>query len=649
MNELSLVILNEDLQKVNETIIKHGCLHPFKIDMLGDWAKKLDGFSTASSLEEHRGIEKKIDALCAKVNVDLDYDPSKFESIKDQIEKFKADDIFRQIIDFEIQIKSIDDKNTQLDEQLLTAQDINSRYNMFRDIIGLPKNQSFTILEQVTGKIPSANLNSLQDGLSNHPHLLIPVRQAEPWTIIILYTLKRETISIKKLLEKINFQAVSLEAELQGSPEQILDKLNKNIDRLKKEKIELQEKKKKLYETIKSNIVMYGYYVHYNSLLLKSQTYFKKTSKTCIITGWVPGDNLHDLLADIKKVTNNRCYYSVKNPVEDQKDYNKIPFKFKNNKLVQPFELLIKAYGIPNYAAINPTPFFALTFLLMFGFMFADVGHGAILLACGLYFLLKKSFKSTIKQVGLLLVLCGSSAVVFGFMFGSIFGNEELIHPVWLHPMHNIDTMLKISLFFGITMISGGIIINVINFIITKKWSEAIFNKTGLVSGLIYWGLIGLIVKTLVFKHTVPGWLWLLVVGLPIIILFFKAPFEKITGSQSHHEEGVFAYLMDTVFEIVEIFMAYIANTFSFIRVGAFALSHVGLFFAIFSLAEMLRQGSLGGVWATIIIILGNILVLVLEGMIVTIQTIRLEYYEFFSKFFPGEGTLYKPLSIKDK
>ena len=198
-------------------------------------------------------------------------------------------------------------------------------------------------------------------------------------------------------------------------------------------------------------------------------------------------------------------------------------------------------------------------------------------------------------------------------------------------------------------MISVGIIINVLNFIITKKWSEAIFNKTGLLSGIIYWGLIGLIVKTLVFKHTVAGWLWFLIVGLPIIILFFKAPFERIADSKSHHDEGIFAYLMDTVFEIVEIFMGYIANTFSFIRVGAFALSHVGLFFAIFSLAEMLHKGAFGGISATVVIILGNILVLVLEGMIVTIQTIRLEYYEFFSKFFPGEGTLYKPLSLKDK
>ena len=449
MNELSIVIMREDLNKVNETIIRHGCLHPFKVDMMGDWARNLDGFSTASTLEEYIGIEKKIDSLCAKINIDLVYDPSKFESLKENIFKLKATDVCRQVLDFESQIKSINDKEIQIEEQLVTAEDIINRYTMFQGALELPKTQSYSILEQFTGKIPTANLKYLQENLANHPHLLVPLKESPPWTVIILYSLKRETISVKKLLEKTNFQIATLDSEFQGSPAEMLDKLNANISRLNNEKETLAEKRKKLHEHIKNNITLFGYYIHYNTLLLKSQTYFKKTAKTCIISGWVPGDSLPGLLADIKTVTNGNYYFSVNNPVNEDRSYNQIPFKFKNNKLIQPFELLIKAYGIPNYAAINPTPFFALTFLLMFGFMFADVGHGAILTAFGLYFLFKKSSKITIKQVGLLLVLCGSSATFFGFMFGSIFGNEEIITPVWLHPMHNIDTMLKISLFFG--------------------------------------------------------------------------------------------------------------------------------------------------------------------------------------------------------
>ncbi|MCD6460176.1 hypothetical protein J7L67_05870 [bacterium] len=649
MKELSLVILSEDLDKVNETIIGHACLHPFKMDAMDDWAKNLDEFHTESALQEYLSVEKRIDFLCSRINFDLNYSSAVFKKIKNELVKLKTKDVSKQIIDLESQIKSLDDQDSLLDEKISNLKELNNRYSMFEEMLELPKKQSYSILDQFTGKIPSSNLKYLQDNLTRHPHLLIPVKENPPWTVVILYSLKRESISIKKLLEKSNFQQISLDTEFEGSPKDILDKVNNNILMMKKAKSDLVEKRKNLFEHIRKNIVIYGYFFHYNSLLLKAQKFFKKTDKTCVISGWVPNDMLPNLIKDIKNAVNGRCYYEIHNPVDLHRSYTQVPFKFNDNKLIKPFELLVKAYGVPNYSTINPTPFFALTFLLMFGFMFADAGHGLILVLCGLYLMLKKSFKITVRQVGLLLVLCGSSSTFFGVMFGSVFGNEKIIAPVWIYPMRNIDMILKISLFFGIGMISAGIIINVVNFILTRKWSDAIFHKTGLLSGFIYWGLLGLIVKSFVLKHNVPGWLWFLIVGVPIIILFFKAPFEKIIGQGSfQRNEGVFAYLMNTVFEIVEIFMGYIANTFSFIRVGAFALSHVGLFFAVFNLAKMLGEGSFGTIASTIIIILGNILVLVLEGMIVTIQTIRLEYYEFFSKFFPGDGTLYKPLSIQE-
>jgi V/A-type H+-transporting ATPase subunit I len=316
-----------------------------------------------------------------------------------------------------------------------------------------------------------------------------------------------------------------------------------------------------------------------------------------------------------------------------------VPVQFKHSPILKPFEMLIDAYGLPRYGSIDPTLFVAISFLIMFGAMFGDIGHGLVLALVSLY--LWKSRKENLKKAAALILYCGISSSVFGVLYGSFFGFE--FESVWIKPMENILEVFKASIMLGIVLISIGILLNIINALRDKDYGKAIFDKAGLIGGVIYWAAIGLVSRVFFYKTHVPKLYSFLIFG-GLLVLFLYPLFEAIFIKR---HASIIESFMESIVNLLELFMGYLANTVSFIRVAAFALAHAGLFLAIFSLSEMTKtNGGLGNIAAWVIIILGNILVICLEGLVVSIQSVRLNYYEFFSKFFVSGKQAYKPLAV---
>ena len=137
-----------------------------------------------------------------------------------------------------------------------------------------------------------------------------------------------------------------------------------------------------------------------------------------------------------------------------------------------------------------------------------------------------------------------------------------------------------------------------------------------------------------------PGTLALLV--LPLAAVFFH-PF---TEQREKGETPAYLLCAEGLIEVIETILGFLANTFSFLRVAAFGLAHVGLSLAVFALAEQALQLPLGLFFAGLVHLIGNLVILVLEGMIVSIQAVRLEFYEFFGKFFRGGGIRFRPLAL---
>jgi len=244
-----------------------------------------------------------------------------------------------------------------------------------------------------------------------------------------------------------------------------------------------------------------------------------------------------------------------------------------------------------------------------------------------------------VRQASALLVYCGISSIIFGGLYGSFFGIE--FRSLWIKPIENIMEIFKVSVMFGVGFISIGILINIINAMRDKDYLKALFDKAGLIGGIIYWAAIGLFTKIAMSKtHGINVYFTIISAG--VILLFLKPFIEDIFKKKKHNFPVA---LMESTIDILEVGMSYLANTVSFIRIAAFALAHAGLFIAIFELSRIVND-SAGAVLSFLVVILGNILIIFLEGLVVTIQSLRLNYYEFFSKFFMAGKEAYKPVKM---
>ena len=243
--------------------------------------------------------------------------------------------------------------------------------------------------------------------------------------------------------------------------------------------------------------------------------------------------------------------------------------------------------------------------------------------------------------MGYILIACGVSSAVFGLLYGSIFGMDGIIPALWLHPMRDILTLLGASVAFGVVVLNIGFACRLATAARSGRFREAIFDKNGIVGILLYWSLLGVIAFA-VLGGGVPGWLVLLIVML-MVALFLAGPLTNVLLRRSPIVGGsIPEQAVQAFFELFEALISYASNTLSYVRLGAFAVAHVGLSMVVFLLADMLGDG----IGAVLIIILGNIIIIGFEGLIVGIQTLRLEYYELFGKFFKGEGIPFKPLTL---
>jgi len=293
---------------------------------------------------------------------------------------------------------------------------------------------------------------------------------------------------------------------------------------------------------------------------------------------------------------------------------------------------------------VEPTPFLAIGFLVMFGLMFGDLGQGAVLVGLG-YVILRRFLRYT--DYGIILMECGVSSMIFGLLYGSFFGVEGLLPVLWFSPLKNINYFMKISLILGVGIISLGLILSFINAVRLKKGR---LPAAELLAALFYWILAALGLRYLITGALVWDYWVSIVVGavsLVLIILFIVQRLRVKPEKARPQGEGRGLHLLEGAIEVVDGTVRYVANTISFIRIAAFALAHAGLFIAVFSLAETLGRMQGGGILYWLTVALGNVVIILLEGLVVSIQTVRLEYYEFLSKFFHGGGETFTPLERK--
>ncbi len=362
-----------------------------------------------------------------------------------------------------------------------------------------------------------------------------------------------------------------------------------------------------------------------------------------IICGWIPENKRKEFLRAFEDVENIEC----KTEKEGRDSLASPPTKLKNNPLIRPYEFYVGMYGLPSYGELDPTPFVGITYTLLFGIMFGDVGQGIMLSLIGyLMWKLKKM------SLGKILVPCGLSSAVFGLVYGSVFGFEHLLDPMYramgfaekpVEVMKPATTQIIIygAVGLGVLIVLLSMVMNIVSRLKKKETVEALFSANGLCGLVLYCSLVaGLVCQMLLSLPIMNTAYVLTMIVLPLILIFMK---EYIAECVAHGKleklDSPVDYIMQNFFELFEAALSYVTNTMSFLRVGAFVLVHAGMMTVVFTLAQMSS-----GVAYVIILVLGNGLVMCLEGLLVGIQVLRLEYYEMFSRFFDGGGHAYSPV-----
>ena len=346
------------------------------------------------------------------------------------------------------------------------------------------------------------------------------------------------------------------------------------------------------------------------------------------MAGWIPRRKLSALRALLEARFHGRYWLDAREPAAE--DAANVPSLVHYPLWLQPFVPLVKSYGVPRYGEFDPTLPFAITYLLLFGAMFGDIGHG------GLIALLSLLFARKLGRMAWVGAAAGCVSMLFGLLYGSIFGYEDILEPIWLSPLHNPVHVLSVAVAFGVGFIAFTLLVNARNKWVGGHFAEALFDSTGIAGLVFYLGAVGglaSVAGAVDIAGLPENAAWMLALFGIIVVAGFKWVEAKA---------GLGERILVTAIETLETGINLFSNTLSFMRVAAFSLNHVALALAIFTLASGL---SVAGHWFTIA--LGNVVIIVLEGGIVAIQALRLMYYEGFSRFFSGDGVEFIPLQLE--
>lgn len=467
------------------------------------------------------------------------------------------------------------------------------------------------------GIVPSAHMPRLLRSLESLPHAIVPISGEH----MFILGLRKDKEKIEEILKSVFFEKLELPIKYRGEPERVAKTIELELERLNLALRNLNTKAQKLLQEKETFLNSLWQRVNWRYLSLQIKKLCGSMGSLIALSGWVPEEKRKDVEKIIDEVCEGKAVY-------EWLDSSRVneglipPTLFKNNPLLKPFENLVRLYGIPGHKDIDPTPLIALIYPLLFGFMFGDIGQGIALYV--LSFLGKKKLPS-FRGVFSLMKWCSLSSIAFGFLYGHIFGFSNIIKPIILSPMHDIHSIIITSVIIGVVLMVLGYVVSIV-----ALWSahgfgkKLLLDKHGVAGFLLFLSLISIF------------YLWGKIRGLSLLIPLIPAAMIYLGLRRENPMEGIFSPFM----MLIESF----SNIVSFIRLGAFALNHSLLFMAFLMMGQML-ESSLGSFGSIIMIALGNIIIIALEGLIVGIQALRLNLYEFFSKFFKGEGREFKPLS----
>ena len=640
--KMKLVNVIGGLSFLDDTVTALGKTGVFQPDETAEFFSDNESLIPISSVNDYQPLLDKLKELMAGAGIRPQIvDSSEYDDVStDKVKSF--------VSDTDTQLGELISVRDKLNEEIAVC---DTNIEKAQHFVGLDLDvKKIADCEYIItrfGRLPKDSYVKLQAYRENPYVEFFPCTKDDAYYWGTYVTPISEADSIDRIFSRLYFEKVDI-SDIHGTPDDYV-KQQKELKAQLSDKVKETEKDISAYsDKHKEEILKVFTAICKQHAFLSIKNHACKYRRSFVLVGWIPAEYEGQIEEALKAIN------SVEVTFTDAKDEMKHspPVKLKNKFFFRPFEYYTEMYGLPNASEIDPSWFIALTYTLLFGIMFADVGQGIMLLIVAIYM-----YKKLKMPLGALLIPCSISSTIFGFIFGSVFGFEELLTPVYkalfglkekpIDVMEGNTTMMLIfgAVGIGVVLLIIAMILNIVSCFKRGDTGGALFGVNGVAGLVFYVSLIVGLVCSLVLGVQLMNTAYVLgLIVLPLILIFFREPLSKlIKGERKIFEGGIGSFIVDNLFEMFEVALSYVTNTMSFLRVGAFILVHAGMMKVVFVLA-----GMFGPVGYTITIIVGNILVMALEALLVGIQVLRLEYYEMFSRFYIGDGRKYEPVTVKD-
>jgi V/A-type H+-transporting ATPase subunit I len=655
MKRLSTVVLERDQRAVLRTLGRLGVIHLIRT-AAGPETAPLPPADRSAELGRCDEFLARIDSIVRRLEIDLLADgaaePAELLLGRVEIALRPVEERAMDLLQHEQQLRQQLGHVKAVQQQVLPFESL----DVPLDMLG-----GSAFLHFAIGSLPAGSLEAVTSRIGPNV-LLTPLPQVEEGIQpVVVITSRRAQSALEDTLQKAGFTRATLCGEEGATAASLASRSRQDRGRVESLLAKAYDELAAFRPEAVAKIGELRRAIVAERRILEAQQEFPRTESTVLVRGWVPARAVPDAQAALQQVTQGRFALTAQDPCEVPDE--EVPVLLGHSWLLRPFEMIVSGYGLPQYRELEPTLFVAISYVLMFGMMFGDAGHGAVLVLLGLGMILRvKSPK--IKDIGVLLALAGLSSVVFGLLYGECFGfNEKHGWPLpalWTEPLAREGSMslMATSIGIGIGLISLGLVLNMINKFRRGDVVGGLLDKFGVAGAVFYWGVLALALKYAAVREM--GLVWaaiVLVVVLPLAGIVLKEPLEYILARRPGHkghghaaEGGSFLEaVLGSLVEAFETIIAYVANTISFIRLAAYAMSHAAILMATFAIAAQVHravEGPGGTVLWVVVIIGGNVMAILLEGLVALVQAVRLEYYEFFGKFFSGSGRAFEPFRI---
>lgn len=643
MSEVDVFVFDSDIEAVAQAVARLGVMHLLNASSLGKWSEGV-GTEWTGRTSAYTTQERRVKELLSQLRIEGD--PPTHQGPLNPAEDLKA--VEEELLEIEASVRALREGETSLTRDIERLQLVSKSMEMLEPLsVSISDLRQLEHLHLVLGTIPYENLARLETSLFRIPYTIVPVYRYLGRVLVFAFCAVEHAAILERALDSAFLDPLSLPEEYGGTAQEVLDQISNRLEQAHSQLTDTIERRAALAQELGPSMLSMLARVRAGRAIAGAMSHFGHRGRIYLIAGWVPKYRVEELRTAVEQVAEGRVTFD-ENPPGTTSDRHKVPTLLRNSKLFQPVEGLVTIYGVPGYQEINPTPLLGITFVLMFGMMFGDLGQGLVLAAIGGLLALRVMPQLAGQaQTGVVILACGLSSGVFGLLYGSVFGMEELIPALWLSPMHDILTLLGVSVAFGVILLNIGFAYRLATALRIGRIGEAIFDRNGGVGLLFYWCLMSL-VGFVAMGGGVPGWLAMALTVLALALFLAEPLTNLVTGARPILHGSAFEMLVQAFFELFETLLGYVSNTLSYVRLGAFAMAHAGLSSVVLLLADMAGSGPTGGGLRLLILVMGNLVIIGFEGLIVGIQTLRLEYYELFGKFFKGDGVRFKPLTLPE-